>query len=181
MRIQTSVDYTRSTKESNKNLEGSIPFISEPTDLYLLKIEKMDWRKIHKQNVYGLWHRQLMHCTNQIIMQTIPYFKEVDKLADYRFDEYEMCRACMMGKSKMQNVQGLAKRAARPLAKVDFDLIVFTIPLIEGYFYGSLFVDYHTGYKWLYGLKMKDEALVAAQIWMAEIADLRDKHPLLVS
>ena len=42
------------------------------------------------------------------------------------------------------------------------------------------FVDDHTGYKWLYGLKTKDEALNTAKRWMAEIADLREKHPLLV-
>ena len=46
--------------------------------------------------------------------------------------------------------------------------------------YGALFVDDHTGYKWLYGLKTKDEALNAAKRWMAEIADLREKYPLLV-
>ena len=32
----------------------------------------------------------------------------------------------------------------------------------------------------MYGLKTKDEALDAAKRWMAEIADLREKHPLLV-
>ncbi len=88
--------------------------------------------------------------------------------------------ACMIWKSKLQNVPGLAKRATRPLAKVNFDLIVSTIPSIEGYLYGALFVDDHTGYKWLYGLKTKDEALDTAKRWMAAIADLREKHPLLV-
>ena len=101
-------------------------------------------------------------------------------MADYKFDEHEMCPACMIGKSKMQNVPGPGKRATRPLGKVNFDLIVSTIPSIEGYYYGALFVDDHTGYKWLYGLKTKDEALDAAKRWMAEIADLREKYPLLV-
>ncbi len=55
-----------------------------------------------------------------------------------------------------------------------------TIQSIEGFFYCALFVDDHTGYKWLYGLKTRDEALDAAKRWMAEIADLREKHPLLV-
>ncbi len=117
-----------------------------------------------------------MHCKNQVIKQTIPYSKGLDKLADYKFDEHEMCPACMIGKSKLQNVPGLAKRATRPLTKVNFDLIVSTISLIEGYLYGALFVDDHTGYKWLYGLKTKDEALNTAKIWIAEIADLRKIH-----
>ena len=103
-----------------------------------------------------------------------------DKLADYKFDEHEMCPACMIGKSKMQNVPEPAKGATRLLGNVNFDLIVSTIPSIEGHYYGAFFVDDYTGYKWLYGVKMKDEALNAAKKWMAEIADLREKHPLLV-
>jgi hypothetical protein len=71
-----------------------------------------------------------MHCTNQIIKQIIPYSKGLDKLADYKFDEHEMYPECMIGKSKLQNVLGLAKRATRPPAKVNFNLIVSTIPLI---------------------------------------------------
>ena len=59
-------------------------------------------------------------------------------------------------------------------------LLVSSIPSIEGNFYSALFAYDHTGYKWLYGLKTKDEALNAAKRWMAEIADLREKHPLLV-
>ena len=46
--------------------------------------------------------------------------------------------------------------------------------------YAALVFDDHSGYKWLYGLKTKDEALDAAKKWMAEIADLREKYPLLV-
>ena len=132
----------------------------------------MDWRKFHEQNGYGLWHRRLMHCTNQIIKQTIPFSKGLEKLADYKFDEHEMCPACMIGKSKMQNVPGPGKRATRPLGKVKFDLIVSTIPLIEGYYYGALFVEDYTGYKWLYGLKTKDESLNAAKSQM----DGRDRR-----
>ena len=59
-------------------------------------------------------------------------------MADYKFDEHEMCPACIIGKSKMQNVLGPAKRATRPLGKMNFDLIVSTIPSIEGYYYGAL-------------------------------------------
>ena len=89
-------------------------------------------------------------------------------MEDYKFDEHEMCSACMFEKSKMQNVPGQAKRATRPLGKLNFDLIVSTVQLIEGYYYGALFVDDdHTGYKWLYGLKTKDEALDVAKRWMA--------------
>ena len=125
-------------KEKQQHLYESNPFISEPTGLYLLKIVKMDWWKFHEQNGYGLWHRRLMRCTNQNIKQTIPFSKGLEKLAGYKFDEHEMCPACMIGKSKMQNVPGPGKRATRPLGKVYFDLTVSTIPSIEGYYYGAL-------------------------------------------
>ena len=77
-----------------------------------------------------------------------------------------------MGKAKCKNVPGPGKRATRPLGKVKFDLIVSTIPLIEGYYYGALFVEDYTGYKWLYGLKTKDESLNAAKSQM----DGRDRR-----
>ena len=80
----------------------------------------------------------------------------------------------------MQNVPGPAKRATRSLGNVNFDLIVSTILSFEGYFYTALFVDDHTANKWLYRLKTMDEALDTAKRWMAEIADLRKKYPLLV-
>ena len=68
-----------------------------------------------------------MHYTNQIIKQTIPYSKGLERLVDYKFDEHEMCPAFMIGKSKMQNVLGPGKRATKSLGKVNFDLIVSTI------------------------------------------------------
>jgi hypothetical protein len=138
----------------------------------------MDWRKFQEQNGFELWHRLLMNCTIQIIEQ--PYSKGLEELADYMSMRCAHCPACIIGKSKMQNAMGPEKRATRPFRKVNFDLIVFTILLIEGFFYCVLSVDDHTGYKWLYGLKTKDEALNTAKRWMAEFADLREKHPLLV-
>ena len=58
---------------------------------------------------------------------------------------------------------GAGQKSNKALGKVNFDLIVSTIPSIEGYYYGALFVACHTGYKWLYGLKKRDEALDTAK------------------
>ncbi len=69
-------------KEKQQHVEESITFISEHTDLYLLKIEEMDWRKFHQQYGCGLWHWRLMNCMDQIIKQTILYSKGLGKLAD---------------------------------------------------------------------------------------------------
>jgi hypothetical protein len=48
-----------------------------------------------------------------------------------------------------------------------------TIPNVEG-------LEKLLDYQWLYGLKTKNEVKVVAQQWMAEIAELREKYPLLV-
>ena len=170
-------------KDTQQRIEDSIPFIGEPgepTDLFLLKIEELDWRKFHEMNGFGLWHRRLMHCTNRNIRDTIPYVKGLEKLVNYKFDEHEKCPECMIGKSTLQDNPGDARRATRPLGKVNFDLISSSITSVEGYNYAALFVDDHTGFRWLYGLKTKDEVKSAGQRWMAEIAELREQHPLLV-
>ena len=43
-----------------------------------------------------------------------------------------------------------------------------------------VFVDAATGYRWLYGMKTKDNAIKALRTWYADIADLRTKHKLVV-
>ena len=63
---------------------------------------------------------------------------------------------------------------------MNFDLIISSVTSVEGYNAAALFVDDHTGFKRLYGLKSKDEALGAAQRWVAETSDMREKYPLLV-
>jgi hypothetical protein len=59
------------------------------------------------------------------------------------------------------------QRATRPLQRVKFDLVVSSIKSLEGYDYAALCVDDFTGFKWLYGLKTKDDALDAVKKWMA--------------
>ncbi len=38
----------------------------------------------------------------------------------------------------------------------------------------------HTGYRWLYGMKTRDEMLQVVKRWYGNIADLRHKHTLAV-
>ena len=164
MKTHISLDCIHWTKISNntsKNQSHSL----EPTDLYLVKIEEMDWRKFHELNGFGLWHRHLMHCTNQNVWKTIPFVEGLEKLVNHQFDEHEKCPECMIGKSTRQDNPGDARRATRPLGKVNFDLISSSITSIEGYNYAALFVDDHTGFRWVYRLKKKDEIITVAQRW----------------
>jgi hypothetical protein len=46
----------------------------------------------------------------------------------------------------------------------------------EGYLHAVLFADYQTGYRWLYGMKTKDETIDIVKQWYNDIA----KHKLVV-
>ena len=41
-------------------------------------------------------------------------------------------------------------------------------------------VDCHNGYRWQYGMKPRDEMLQVVKRWYSDIADLRQKHTLVV-
>ena len=86
----------------------------------------------------------------------------------------------MIGKSTKQDAPGSLKMPTIPFEKLTFDLIISTVTSIEGYNSAALWVDGASGFKWLNGLKTKDEALGAAKRWIAETAQLREKHTLFV-
>jgi hypothetical protein len=79
-----------------------------------------------------------------------------------------------------QDVTGPAKRADQPQGKLKYDLIISTITPVEGCNAAALYVDDHSGLRWLYDLKSKDDALAASKRWMAEISELLEKYPLFV-
>ena len=51
-----------------------------------------------------------------------------------------------------------------------------SVESIERYNHAIVFVDAATGYRWLYGMKTKDDAIKALRTWYADTADLRTKH-----
>ena len=55
-----------------------------------------------------------------------------------------------------------------------------SVKSIEGYNHAIVFVDAATGYRWLYGMKTKDDAIKALRTWYADTADLRTKHKVVV-
>ena len=56
------------------------------------------------------------------------------------------------------------------------DLFSSSVTSIERYNHAIVFVDAATGYRWLYGMKTKDDAIKAFRTWYADTADLRIKH-----
>ncbi len=69
--------------DKQQHIEESISFIPEPTELYLLDKEEMDWRKCHETNGYDLWHRGLMHCPKRKIREPVSFTKGMEKLLNY--------------------------------------------------------------------------------------------------
>jgi hypothetical protein len=51
---------------------------------------------------------------------------------------------------------------------------------MEGHKYAPVISDDCTGYRWLYGLKTKDDILKAIKKWYSNIAELCEMHKLLV-
>ena len=113
-----------------QDIEEKIPFISEPTDLYLPKKKVMGCRKVDEENGYDLGCRRLVHCPNSNIWKTIPFTKVMGKLLEFRYNDNDKCWGCMIGKSILLGIPGLATRAAGPM----FDQkIISSVTSLEGY------------------------------------------------
>ena len=85
-----------------------------------------------------------------------------------------------MGKSQRNNLPPRKERARKPMNRIYMDLVSSSVVSMEGYKYALVITDCCTGYRWLYGLKTKDEVLMAVEIWYSDIAELRDMHKIYV-
>ena len=86
----------------------------------------------------------------------------------------------MIGKSTLEDLPKLKDRAKEPLHQVNMDLFSSSVQSIEGYFYAVILVDCNSGYRWIYGMKLKSNMLKVVKKWYSDIAILRQKHKLLV-
>jgi hypothetical protein len=88
------------------------------------------------------------------------------------------CPSCMIGKSTLEDLPKLKDRA--PLYQVNMDSFSSSVTSIEGYNYAVVFVDWNSGYRWVYGMKLKSDMLKVVKKWFSDIADLRQKHKLVI-
>ena len=86
----------------------------------------------------------------------------------------------MIGKSTLEDLPKLKSRATEQLAQVNMDLFSSSVQLVEGYNYACVFVDYNTGYRWIYGMKLKSEMLKLVKKWYSSIAVLRQKALVII-
>jgi hypothetical protein len=167
--------------ESNEiRFQDSIPFISEPMDLFYLQTEKMKWTTFKRMTGFDLWHRRLGHTPNRFIRLSIDHTKGMEKLLNKKFSEHQQCPSCMIGKSQLNDYPASIERADLPLKKVNFDVFTSSVTSIEGHNYAAVLTDDCSEYRWEYGMKTKDEMIDVSERWYAEIADLREKYQLMV-
>jgi hypothetical protein len=86
----------------------------------------------------------------------------------------------MIGKSTLEDFPELRSRADKPLKQVKIDSFSSSVVSIEGYSHAVVIVDCHSGYRWLNGMKTKDYMLKVIKKWYSDIADIREKHDLVV-
>ena len=149
---------------------------SEHSSLFYLKTEPLTTQQFGKMSGYELWR----HCTNRKIRDTIHHFAGLEDLMSKKFESHVKCPSCMIGKSTLQDLPKLEDRATEPLGQVNMDSFSSSVPSIEGYNHAVVFVDCNSGYRWVYGMKLKSEMLNVVKKWYSDIADLRAKHKLVV-
>ncbi len=60
------------------------------------------------------------------------------------------------------------------------DIFQSSVTSIEGHKYALVITDDCTWYRWLYGLKSKDDILKEIKRWYSDIAELSEMHKLLM-
>jgi hypothetical protein len=96
------------------------------------------------------------------------------------YEKHPTCAFCMIGKSTLEDFPKEKIWADRPLKQAKIDSFSTSALSIEGYFHVVVIVDCHTGYKWLYGIKTRDEMLQVVKRWYSDVADLRLKRTLVL-
>ena len=86
----------------------------------------------------------------------------------------------MLGKAHLEDFPQRRKKVVPPLYQINMDSFSSSVKSIEGFFHAVVIVDSHSGYRWIYGMKTKDEMINVVKQWYSDIADLRAKHKLVI-
>ena len=122
-------------------------------------LPKSPAQQFGKYSGYEKWHRRLGHTSNKDIQDTIKHVIGLEELLQTRYEKHTKCASCMIGKSNLKYFPGEKIRADRPLKHVNINSFSSSVVSIEGYFHAVVIADCHTGYRWLYGMKTRDEML----------------------
>jgi hypothetical protein len=98
------------------------------------------------------------------------------------YEEHVKCPSCMIGKATLEDFPKARQVKVKPLHQMNVGSFSSSVASIEGYNHAVVFVDKCTGYRWIYGMKTKDQMINVVKRWNSDrdIADLRAKHRLMV-
>ncbi len=148
--------------------------------MFCLKPEMLTTQQFGKMSGFENWHRRLGHVSDRDIQQSIPYTKGLEEITNQTLDQHTKCGACMIGKSTLEPYPERRSRADHRLKQVNVDSFSSSVQSIEGYNHAVVFVDCNSGFRWLYCMKTKDEMLKVNKKQYSDIADLRQKHKLVM-
>ncbi len=86
----------------------------------------------------------------------------------------------MIGIATLEDFHKARQVKVKPLHQINVDSFSSSIPSIEVCNHAVAFVDKCTGYRWIYGMKTKDQMNNFVKRWYSDIANLRTKHRLVV-
>jgi hypothetical protein len=86
----------------------------------------------------------------------------------------------MIGKATLEDFPKARQVKVKPLHQINVDSFSSSIPSTEGFNHAVVFVEKCTGYRWICGMKTKDQMINGVKRWYSDIADLRTKHRLVV-
>jgi hypothetical protein len=124
--------------------------------------------------------RQIIFSAVQSKRHALHHSVGLEDLMSKKFEQHMKCPSCMIGKSTLEDLPKLKDRADEPLAQVNMDSFSSSVPSIEVYSHAVVFADCNSGYRWLYGMKLKSEMLNVVKKWYSGITDLRLKHKLVL-
>ena len=170
----------RIVMDEDQSISGLFPVVNGQIDpatgfpfadsdgLFFIETVPISESKYLTMSGYKLWHHRLGHSTHQTIKDTIPHVKGLHELEKIRMEPRVDCPACMVGKAKLQPYPKTKDHAKRPLERVYVDLVSASVKSIEGYEYALIITDDATMYRWVYGLKTKDDANAAMRTWVSD-------------
>ncbi len=86
----------------------------------------------------------------------------------------------MIGKATLKDFPLLKRKVVPPLYQINMDSFSSSVKSVEGYLHAVVLADNQAGYRWIYGIKTKDETIKVVKQWNSYIADLRARQKLMV-
>ena len=112
------------------------------------------------------------HSTNHAIRASIKHTIGMKSLFGVNYEAHAKCPSCMLGKATLEDYPSARIRKVPPLYQINMDSFSSSIKSIEGYNHAVVLVDNQSGYRWIYGMKTKDEMINVVKQWYSDIADL---------